>query len=100
MDGKVVADMAVVAGFKVLGFMDDRAPDAPLPGYDIIGTVGDLRNIISQWPNVRTVLAIGDNSVRKRLALELKEAIYATVIHPSAVVSFLCRGGPRDGYHA
>lgn len=86
---KVVADAAIRAGFRVRGFIDDHAMSAPLPGYDVIGTVLDLINDSKFQGDIVAVVAVGDNSTRMQIVekLALPKERYATVIDPSAVVS-------------
>ncbi|MGQ9780344.1 MAG: NeuD/PglB/VioB family sugar acetyltransferase [Bacillota bacterium] len=93
--GKVVADIAVAAGFKVIGFVDDGPEkQPPLPRYRILGTIGDLPAILGKHPHLGLVLAVGDNSVRRDLAGRIAGAVYPTVVHPSAVVSPHATLGP------
>lgn len=84
---KVVADSAVRAGFSIRGFVDDRANTAPLPDYQLIGTIADLTDMLHT--NAKILIAIGDNRTRMQVVerLSLPPERYATVIDPSAVVS-------------
>jgi len=86
---KVVADAAVRAGFEIMGFVDDQANTAPLPGYWLMGTIADLANMRALSSAARILVAIGDNRTRMRVVeeLALPAGRYATVIDPSAVVS-------------
>jgi acetyltransferase EpsM len=86
---KVVADAAIRAGFRVRGFLDDHATVAPLPGYDVIGTVLDLVHNSQLQKDLLAVIAIGDNRARMHVVekLGLPSERYALVIDPSAVVS-------------
>ena len=86
---KVVADAAIRTGFTVVGFLDDHATTAPLPGYDVIGTVPDLVHSPHLHNDMLAIVAIGDNRTRMQVIemLELARVRYATVIDPSAVVS-------------
>lgn len=86
---KVVADSAVRAGFSIRGFVDDRANSAPLPDYQLIGTIADLTSMHLMHGSTKIVIAIGDNPTRMKVAkrLALPPERYATVIDPSAVVS-------------
>lgn len=86
---KIVADAAIRTGFRVRGFLDDHATVAPLPGYDVIGTVLDLVHNPQLQKDVLAVIAIGDNRARMHVVekLGLPREGYARVIDPSAVVS-------------
>ncbi len=86
-----MADAAVRAGgFSIRGFVDDHASTAPLPDYQLIGTIADLTDMQLLHGRTKIVIAIGDNRTRMQvveiLALPPHE-LYATVIDPSAVVS-------------
>ncbi len=86
---KVVADAAVRAGFSIRGFVDDHASTAPLPDYQLIGTIADLTDMQLPHSSAKILIAIGDNRTRMQVAerLALPPGLYATVIDPSAVVS-------------
>lgn len=89
--GKVVADAALAAGLRVLGFADD---DASLRGDVILGLPVSAIGIeeaaaLCNAHSAELVLAIGDNRRRanmfdRALALGLR---MATIVHPSAVVA-------------
>jgi sugar O-acyltransferase (sialic acid O-acetyltransferase NeuD family) len=56
-----------------------------------IGAVSDLGRLRKTHPGAKIVIAVGDNSLREKLVLKLREAhpgtLFGTVIHPSATVS-------------
>lgn len=82
--GKVVADAALRAGFRVIGFVDDRVKAAPLADIGILGTLADLGELLWPDPDCRVVLGIGANAARRQVAdrLALPASRYARVIHP------------------
>src|SRR5438552_124198 len=84
--GRVVADAAVAAGFEVLGFLDDSVP----PGRNVLGwpVLGDLAWLAGH-PDVSVAHGIGENAVRERVTRAAGQdgISFATVVHPSAVVS-------------
>jgi len=84
--GQVVADVAIAAGFEVLGFLDD---DRSLWGKQFLG-VSVLGPIAAAHDmDASCVVAIGDNRCRKQIVdlLGLPAQRYAAVIHPCATVS-------------
>lgn len=84
--GKVVAEVAAAAGYEVLGFFDDFAETSPLKGYLLLGRIAELSELAGR--GVGTVIAVGDNRRRRELAAGISGLVrFATVIHPSAVVS-------------
>jgi len=86
---KVVADIALRAGFKLIGFLDDNTEQAPLPGYRVLGDMAWVQELLDENQDLRLIIAVGDNFTRKELAKGLQNwnTRFATVVHPSAVVS-------------
>lgn len=87
--GKVVADVALAAGYQIVGFVDDRCNESPVPGFQILGTIRDMPSLVTRIPQATVIVAIGDNAVRKDVASRLSAlgVSMARVIHPFAVVS-------------
>ncbi|HAA89965.1 MAG TPA: acetyltransferase [Peptococcaceae bacterium] len=84
--GKVVAEVAAAAGYEVLGFFDDFVKSSPLQKYPLLGTIAELPRKADQ--GVLAVVAVGDNRRRRELVAEISGCVrFATVIHPSAVIS-------------
>lgn len=80
---KVVVDTAQFAGWQVIGFVDNNL-DANLFGLPHLGKLGDLE----LQKDVGVIIAIGSNSVRKKLDLEFSNRFsWAKIIHPKAVIS-------------
>lgn len=83
--GRVVADAAAASGFEVLGFIDDGMAEGTIrDGRMVLG-----KDVLAVSIAPAVALGIGDNRVRRSLALRLKAHALrlATVIHPRAVVS-------------
>lgn len=78
---KVIADIVLRSGDRLLGFLDDHAA-GPVLGYPVLGDVGCYVN----YPDAHFVIGIGSAQVRKQLAQRLDVRWY-TAIHPSAVIS-------------
>ena len=81
--GHVVAEAAELAGFQVLGFLDDQAK----PGDEMrlpLFQLDDERAI-----SASIIVGIGHNMARRRITEDLIAAgrEIATVVHPSAYVS-------------
>lgn len=79
--GVVVAEAAGLAGFDVVGFVDERIP---------AGTMVADRPVLEAIPEgARVIVAIGDNAGRseavERLAIDDRRL--ATVVHPTAFIS-------------
>lgn len=81
--GRVVADAALAAGMRVIGFLDDTAR-GEIMGLPVLGG----RAFLGAEPEIAVALGVGDNATRARIAAELGPGRrLATVVHPSAVVS-------------
>lgn len=81
--GRVVAEAAEAAGWRVVGFLDDGAVDASQLGWPLL-EIDDVRREKAAF-----IVAIGDNAARRRRLRDLHEAgrHIAAVIHPHASVS-------------
>lgn len=82
--GKVIADIVRSCGDSVLGFLDD-SPDSheAVCGIPVLGKSEDYVN----YPDTRFVIAIGNGSVRRKVAERLSDAKWYTAIHSGATVS-------------
>jgi len=85
--GRVVADAALISGYSVAGFLDDRKEQnvGIAKEYKILGGVSDAKSILQK--NDFFIVAIGNNEIRKGIFENLAElAMPATIIHTSAVI--------------
>lgn len=81
----VVAEAALLSGWRIIGFLDDNA-DAPLGATaDRLGSFAsiDQHELTGHHP---TIIAVGDLRLRKDCVARV-DGDFATVIHPSASVS-------------
>jgi len=81
----VVAEAASLAGWRIVGFLDDDA-DAPLGAFaERIGSMATIEapELTEHHP---TIIAVGDLRFRREL-VGLIGGDFATVIHPAASVS-------------
>lgn len=94
---KVVVDVVErQEEYRVVGFLDDNPG---LWGKDILGyrVLGDFSALINKGLlRHPVVIAIGDNQVRARLAVKLKDigCSFARIIHPSAQIARNAQIGP------
>lgn len=80
---KVVVDTAQLAGWEVIGFVDDNS-NVALFDLPYLGKPNDLE--LSE--DTQVVIAIGSNSVRKKLDFSFSSRfLWATITHPRAMVS-------------
>jgi len=85
---KVVADVARACGYRIAAFVDPFTKDTEFCGVRIVKTPAAARELA---PDAEYFVAVGDNTVRQRIVGEVSAAWhqvkFATLIHPSAVVS-------------
>jgi sugar O-acyltransferase (sialic acid O-acetyltransferase NeuD family) len=96
--GKVVADMLLLRGVTVAGFVDDRAErtSSRIMGLPVLGNRDWLRRQAAAGP-LAVALGIGTNNHGRREAAEFTRSCGAqllTVVHPAAVVSPHAHLGP------
>lgn len=77
---KVVADIVIKSGDRLLGFLDDCKQGAVLDGYSVIGKITEAEKFSK---DARFIVAIGNNEVRRTLMERLGLQWY-TAVHPSA----------------
>ncbi|MBB6674816.1 acetyltransferase [Cohnella nanjingensis] len=88
--GKVVAEAAAATGrYRVAAFADDKYEQEKVEGGILRVPVADVQRLLGRLDDVQLILAVGNNVVRRRLEarLGLSADWYATVVHPSAVIS-------------
>lgn len=93
--GKVVADIAIHAGWQDLVFYDDVWPEKTRhEHWEVQGTLPMLLHDLSSFEGV--VVAIGHNAIReaKLDALLAHGARVVSLVHPRATVSPMARLGP------
>ncbi|MEG0767781.1 MAG: hypothetical protein RR482_08690, partial [Clostridia bacterium] len=66
---RVIADMIQCSGDEVMGFLDDRNP-SEFPNMKIWGKVMDAKEYFGD--EVEFVIGIGQNKIRKDIALKLQ----------------------------
>lgn len=82
--GKVVADIVKKSGDEVLGFLDDNPELSDrFAGFPVLGRIKEYR----KFSNAVFTVAIGNAGIRERIVTDLKDAVWHTVIHPTAVIS-------------
>lgn len=76
--GKVVADIAVLNGYKDIVFLDDNEAINECAGFPIIGKTKEAKALEGD-----KIVAIGNSAVRERIQMEIETV---TLIHPNAVI--------------
>ena len=77
--GKVIAEIAEELGLEVSGFIDSNPEIKSVLDYDVVTHV----------PNdvCQLVIAIGNNSIRKKIAEQYINLNIVTLIHPKSIIS-------------
>ena len=95
--GKVVLDIAILAGFNVVAILDDdpARKDTILRDIPVIGGA-EMIPALKAKGVVSGAVAIGSNIIRKRVADKLTQlgCSFEILIHPSAVIDRTARLGP------
>ena len=93
--GKVIADAIIKAGkYELKGFVDSKLPVGTkvFGDYEIIESQENIATLINN--STLFIIGIGNNEVRKKIQEQLSPSIsWATVVHPSAVISYNVRIG-------
>lgn len=79
---KVIADIVLLRGHKLIGFLDDNASDQVF-GYPVLGRITDAMQYTG---GCSFIIGIGNNQTRKKIAETYKMNWY-TAIHPTAVIA-------------
>lgn len=81
--GKVIADIIIKSGDKVVGFLDDGVEKGTLvAGIEVLGKTEDCK----EFADCEFVIAIGNPYIREKIADMLPVKWY-TAIHPTAIIS-------------
>ena len=81
--GKVIADILVKSGIKIIGFLDDDISINNLLGYKVLGKLDDIEIYKN---DASFIIGIGSNQIRKRIAENYNQLIWHTAIHPTAQI--------------
>jgi acetyltransferase EpsM len=88
--GKVIADAIIKAGkYDLKGFVDAKLPVGTkvFGDYEIIESQENIGTLIND--STRFIIGIGNNEVRKMIYTQFSNKLaWATVVHPSAVISY------------
>ena len=80
--GRVVADIAVLNGYKDVVFIDENSELKNCAGFPVVGS----ENVISELEG-ELFVAIGNNTTRKRIMERHAARSFPTLIHPNAVIA-------------
>lgn len=77
--GKVIADIAVKAGYEDIVFLDDDAKTDYCAGFSVVGRTSEIVDMDGD-----KVVAIGNAKIREMISKDIKTV---TLIHPDATIS-------------
>ncbi|MBR3593566.1 MAG: acetyltransferase [Clostridia bacterium] len=80
---KVIADIVIKSGDRLLGFLDDGKSGTVFEQYSVLGTVEDAEKYKSE---AEFIIGIGSAAARKNISERFALKWY-TAVHPSATVS-------------
>ena len=97
--GAVVRDCIDRRRYRLIGCLDDMKPiGATLGAGRIIGRLADLKSLVLRHKGLAAIVAVGDNMTRRRVVRDIEAGvpgvIWATVIHPRAIISPRASVGP------
>lgn len=81
--GKVIADIAVMNGYKEILFLDDNMSLKECAGFPVVGKVSE----ISKYQMYDVVVGIGNSKVREEITKRISSNNIVTLIHPNAIIS-------------
>ena len=88
---KVIADIILKSGDRVLGFLDDNIETGTIidnqEGFEVLGKVDTVMELQEENPELEFIIGIGNNNIRKNIAEEYNLKYY-TAIHPTANIGF------------
>jgi len=77
--------------FRIVGILDDKLPiGQDYGGYQILGTINDLREVIKTHSVSKGIIAIGDNFIRFKISEKIKnlsdQFAFISAVHPSVII--------------
>lgn len=81
--GKVIADIAVMNGYKEILFLDDNMSLKECAGFPVVGKVSE----ISKYQMYDVVVGIGNSKFREEITKRISSYNIVTLIHPNAIIS-------------
>ncbi|MBR6134413.1 acetyltransferase [Candidatus Saccharibacteria bacterium] len=83
---KVIADIILLSGDNILGFLDDneeKQNSEVYKSYKVIGKISDAE----KYKENDFIIAIGDNHTRETIAKEHQGLNWYTAVHPNATIA-------------
>ncbi|MBT2657094.1 acetyltransferase [Bacillus sp. ISL-18] len=87
---KVVHDLIISENrFEIIGYLDEKYKEISLVDNIYFGPVHSAKDMLLKFINIKFIVAIGDNKVRKQVIekLNLQDEYFTTLIHKTAWIS-------------
>jgi acetyltransferase EpsM len=87
---KVIQDIITAMGtYKIIAILDDKYEDIQKRDGILYGPISAVSNLANEDESVKFIVAIGSNQVRLEIVkrVRLQKERFATLIHPSAIIS-------------
>lgn len=81
--GKVIADIALKAGYEKIVFLDDDKTITECAGFAVNGPICNIVN----YADYDVIIAIGNAEIRQKIYTQIINYSVVTLIHPRAVIS-------------
>ena len=79
---KVIADIAILNGYNIRGFLDDNENIECFFGCKRLGSICDC----VKYEDCCFIVAIGNNKIRRSISEKYNTLNYITLVHPSACI--------------
>lgn len=81
---KVIADIILKNGDRIVGFLDDNIPkNSSFIGFTVLGIIQDFNH----YEDCYFIVAIGNNNIRLSIVQMLGNVKWYKAIHPQAIIS-------------
>ncbi|MEH7106946.1 acetyltransferase [Bacillus sp. JJ1764] len=86
---KVISDLILQSGYEIHAYLDEKYREPIVKKNIIYGPINWANKLIEDDFDIKFIIAIGNNKIRKQVVqiLHLTEDYYVTLIHQSAIVS-------------
>ena len=87
---KVIQDIILTTGrYQITAILDDKYQDVHERNGIVYGPIPAVSDMISRNEEAKSIIAVGNNHVRAEIVkrIQVKNERFATLIHPSAVIS-------------
>ncbi|MGE7602903.1 acetyltransferase [Peribacillus sp. NPDC097675] len=87
---KVIKDIIdSIKGYEIIGYLDDKYEQTLVKENLFFSPLSTVSNLLDYFTDIKFIIAIGDNHVRKKIVhqLNIHDSFYVTLRHPSSIIS-------------